>query len=180
MFRFPYQRLQPGRVQAMSPNPSGLLLRLFRLLTGQRAAPSQTSQFVSDSVARPFVSVRIQGPVVGRRLKYALLDTGSQDTLFPIELAESLGIVLGGEKRTIKWRGQQYWVEFHVVELELVQSSVVWRWRTRVGFTAAPLSYALLGHRGCLEFLDATFRGADQVAELETNRTFPGMVRSGV
>jgi hypothetical protein len=49
----------------------------------------------------------------------------------------------------------------------------------RVGFTAAPLSYALLGQRGCLDFLDVTFRGADQIAELEVNREFPGTVQSG-
>jgi hypothetical protein len=30
-----------------------------------------------------------------------------------------------------------------------------------------------------LEFLDATFRGADQVVELEMNRQFPGMDRPG-
>jgi hypothetical protein len=125
------------------------------------------------------VSVRIQGPAAARRLKYALLDTGSQDTLFPVELAEPLGIVLGGESQSIRWRGQRYSVEFHAIELELTQGGISWRWRARAGFTPAPLAYALLGHGGCLEFLDATFRGADQVVDLETNRTFPGIVRSG-
>jgi hypothetical protein len=69
-------------------------------------------------------------------------------------------------------------VEFHTAELEITESGILWRWRARVGFTPAPLSYALLGQRGCLEFLDATFRGADQIAELEMNRQFPGLVRS--
>jgi hypothetical protein len=182
MFRFPYRRLQPERLPALSP-PPGLLLRLFRLLTGKRAtAPasaSKTSDLTGDSAARPFGSVRIQGPVAARRLKHALLDTGSQDTLFPMELAEPLGIVLGGARQAIRWRGQRYWVEFHVVELELTQDAISWRWRARAGFTPAPLAYSLLGQRGCLELLDATFRGADQVAELETNRLFPGTVRSG-
>ncbi len=93
-------------------------------------------------------------------------------------LAQPLGIPLGGQRYGITWRGQRYWVEFHEVELELTQNGVAWRWRTRVGFTAAPLTYALLGQRGCLEFPDARFFGADQMVELETNRLFPGTVRS--
>jgi hypothetical protein len=182
MLRFPYQQIQPQRVPAFSiPQPS-LLWRVVRLLTGKRSAEpesvSRKDDPVSDSAARPFVSVRIQGPVAARRLRYALLDTESQDTLFPIELAEPLGIVLGGKKQALKWRGQRYWVEFHPVELELTQSGTHCRWRARAGFTPAPLSYALLGQRGCLEFLDATFRGADHVAELEINRLFPGTARS--
>src|SRR6266699_116855 len=52
------------------------------------------------------------GPVAARRLKSALLDTGAQDTLFPMELADALGIHLGGERDAIRWRGQRYWVEF--------------------------------------------------------------------
>jgi hypothetical protein len=93
-----------------------------------------------------------------------------------MELAEPFGIPLGGERAAIRWRGQRYWVEFHPVELELAQNGIVWRWRARVGFTPAPLSYGLLGHRGCLEFLDAKFRGADQIVEVETNRALPGTV----
>jgi hypothetical protein len=56
------------------------------------------------------------------------------------------------------------------VELELAEGANVLRWRARVGFRAAPLADALLGQRGCLEYLDAKFRGADQIVELELNR----------
>ena len=35
------------------------------------------------------------------------------------------------------------------------------------------MTYPLQGLAGCLEFLDARFRGADRLAELETNRLFP-------
>jgi hypothetical protein len=180
MFRFPYRRLQPERFPAIAQPRPGLLLRLIRLLTGTRTAEpgsgSRSRDLASEGIARPFVSIRIQGPVAARRLKYALLDTGSQDTLFPMELAEPLGVVLGGEKQALRWRGTRYSVEFHVVELELREGGIVWRWRARAGFTPAPLAYALLGQHGCLEFLDATFRGADQVVELEMNRLFPGTI----
>jgi hypothetical protein len=85
----------------------------------------------------------------------------------------AIGIHLGGERRAIRWRKQRHEVEFHTVELELAEGANFLRWRTRVGFTAAPLAYALLGQRGCLEYFDATFRGADQIVELGSNRTLP-------
>jgi hypothetical protein len=114
MLRFPYRRLQPERAPTAAPPMPGLLSRLLRLLGGrtESGSLSKASGLVSESEARPFVSVRIQGPVAARRLKYALLDTGSQDTLFPAALAEPLGTVLGGEKQIIRWRGQRYEVEF--------------------------------------------------------------------
>jgi hypothetical protein len=171
MLRFPYRRTWPEPGAGVVP---GFLGRFFRRLTG--GAVVATHAPVRESEPRPVVSVRIKGPTGSRRLKSALLDTGSQDTLFPFELARPLGIVLGGERRAISWRGKRYWVDFQVAELELTQYDVTWRWRARVGFTSAPLSYALLGQRGCLDILDAKFFGADQVVEFETNRAFPGTI----
>ena len=176
MFRFPYRCVWAESAPAVAPNPPGMLSRLIRFMSGKLAVTPHPPTIVSDTKPRPVVSIRIRGPVASRHLKSALLDTGSQDTLFPAALAEPLGVLLGGERQTIRWRGQRYWVEFHTVELELGQDQVVWRWPARVGFTPAPLSYSLLGQRGCLDFLDANFRGADQVVEIEVNRLFPGTV----
>ena len=176
MLRFPYRRGWAVPNSGSVSRPVGFWSRLIRLWSGQRASGASALVAVkpSDNAPRPFVSIRIQGPVGSRRLRSALLDTGSQDTLFPAALAEPLGILLGGERHAIKWRGERYWVEFQTVDLELAQNEVVWRWQTQVGFTPAPLAYALLGQRSCLDFLDATFCGADQVVELATNRLFPG------
>jgi hypothetical protein len=176
MFRFPYRKLPP--IPAVGPTAPTLVARLKRLFFGNRTEFSSAQPSPGDVPARPFASVRVRGPAAARRLLYALLDTGSQDTLLPSELAERLGVILGGEKQNLKWRGQSYPVEFQIVEFEFTQDGVTWRWRARAGFTSAPLGYALLGQRGCLEFLDATFRGADQIAELEINRLFPGAVTS--
>jgi hypothetical protein len=102
MLRFPYRQLQPQRIPAIATRPSSLLVRILHFLTGKRAAApgsiARARELAGDNAARPFVSVRIHGPVAARRLRYALLDTGSQDTPFPMELAEPLGITLGGEK----------------------------------------------------------------------------------
>ncbi len=180
MFRIPYRRLPPERLVADTPSSAGWFSKLVHLIARTPAASEgEARSYVGESTARPYVSVRIRGPAAARRLKHALLDAGSQDTLFPAELAERLGIVLGGEQQAIRWRGQRFAVEFQIVELEIAEGGTVWRWRARAGFTPAPLAYALIGQRGCLEFLDATFRGADQVVELDTNRAFPGTVISG-
>src|SRR5438128_6954388 len=119
MFRFPYRRVwvEPGRVVGSAPY--GLWSLLIRYLTGSSATAQPSPTRAIERAPRPVVSVRIRGPLAARRLKSALLDTGSQDTFFPLALAEPLGIHLGVERQTIKWRGQRFWVEFHDVELEL-------------------------------------------------------------
>ena len=90
MLRFPYRRLwSESRPVGGSPT-LGLFSRLILLLTGKRAAAQRHPTSVSDNAPRPVVSIRIRGPVASRRLKSALLDTGSQDTLFPAALAEPL------------------------------------------------------------------------------------------
>lgn len=105
IFRFPYRRvwLEPLPYEA-SP-PPGLLARWMRLLTGKATARRPVDSGTYENVARPFVSIRIKGPIVASRLKSTLLDTGSHDTLFPVELADLLGIPLGGERHILKWRG---------------------------------------------------------------------------
>src|SRR5438128_1522725 len=47
-------------------------------------------------------------------------------------------------------------------------------WDARVGFSSAEIGIALLGQKGCLEYLDAKFCGARQLVELETNSSFRG------
>jgi hypothetical protein len=173
MLRFPYRRSGVSPLPTLARRPSWLV-QVYRALIGKPTPEAHTPpnplQSAVDDPPRPFVSVRIKGPTATRRLKSALLDTGSLDTLFPAELAAALGILLGGERRVIRWRGQRHEVEFHAVELELAEGANVVRWRGRVGFTPAPLAYALLGQRGCLEYFDAKFCGGDQIVELQPNR----------
>jgi hypothetical protein len=60
------------------------------------------------------------------------------------------------------------------ITLELVDDEAnVLAWSAVGAFTTAPLRYPLLGICGCLEFLDATFRGTDHVIELQSNASFP-------
>jgi hypothetical protein len=67
-------------------------------------------------------------------------------------------------------------MRFGDVELVLEDGTSVWRWPAIVGFSPAPIRYPILGTMDCLQFMDARFRGADRMVEVETNHTFPGAV----
>jgi hypothetical protein len=179
MLRFAYQALPLAPIRPMSFGRWAKMTRLLRGLFGKPVpSPGQEMEVVPSAHTplprRPLVPVRIRGPATARRFRVALMDTGSVATVFPADAAPLIGVVLGGRQQQLRWRGQSYPIEFQTVELELEQGGIIWRWRALVGFSSAPLAYPLLGLQGCLEFMDARFRGADQVLELETARLFPG------
>src|SRR5688500_15960749 len=94
---------------------------------------------------RPLVSLYVDGPR-GRRLAKGLLDTGSDDSILPDWLANSLGVQLaapGGHR--VVWRGQPYSMQLGTVELELTDGSAGYQWQATVAFSSAPIKYALLG-----------------------------------
>lgn len=126
---------------------------------------------------RPFLPARVISPI-GQHRAYSrrLLDSGSDDTLFPMGAATYLGLKLrSASGHLARWGGQRYSLVFGDVELELSdETGAVWRWPAVVGFTPAPLRYPLLDIAGCLEFMIATFRGQDRLVELETNGSYPG------
>ena len=47
-------------------------------------------------------------------------------------------------------------------------------WSAVIGFSPAPIHYAILGQAGCLQFFDARFLGAGLAIELEVNQAYPG------
>jgi hypothetical protein len=105
-----------------------------------------------------------------------LLDSGADDTVFPLHVAHLIEITTRGIGQQLRWRGQTYPLQFGSVELELVdRSGSRWRWPTTIGFSSAPIRYPILGNLGCLQFFDAMFRGDDRIVELETNRAYSGI-----
>jgi hypothetical protein len=123
---------------------------------------------------RPIVPVMVKGFVVRRRAR-AVVDTGSNDSIFPAKLANVLGIALGKSiSHALVW--QSFPLQFATVDLELSDGWADFRWSASVGFSAAPIPYALLGIRGCLQFFDATFCGKDLAVEFAINQSFPGTV----
>ena len=126
---------------------------------------------------RPLTRVDVIGPT-GRRRYKALFDPGSDESVFPIAIVRPLGVTLRPDTREkLRWRGQIYDLRFGDVELELTDNVSTYRWPARVGFSTAPMPYVLLGYRGCLQFFDATFRGAACVIEADANPAYPGTMK---
>lgn len=124
---------------------------------------------------RPIVSVPILGPL-GGRLRDGLLDTGSDDTVFPASDAALIGVDLSnapqGGAKGVGASGSG--LRYAEVELRLTDGQEYRRWQARVGFTDTPLRYALLGHAGVLQFFTAKFDGDRHEVELTVNGTYPG------
>lgn len=125
---------------------------------------------------RPLVPITIVGPATRpARFLRAVVDTGADDTIFPLDTVQLIGAVLRPDSgHRLRWRGQLHALRFGDVELVLDDGAEVWRWPATVAFSPAPIRYPILGVAGCLQFMDTRFRGADLIIELETNHTFPG------
>jgi hypothetical protein len=126
---------------------------------------------------RPIMAVRVSGPG-GAWIVDSLLDSGSDDTIFPewiapmvgidLNLAAALDIHLAGRGKPIRCR-------YHVATLRITDGKQeTLQWGTMIGFVAVPLKCPLLGHAGFLEYFDVTFQGADHFVDLSANWAFPG------
>ncbi len=127
---------------------------------------------------RPLLPIVLFGPTGQRQLFLrALVDTGSDETVFPMAMALSLGINLHPQtSHGLRWRGQGYPLRFGAAALELTDGIRTMRWNAVVGFSPAPIRYPLLGLAGCLQFFDVRFRGADRLVEIAPNFAYTGTV----
>ncbi len=124
---------------------------------------------------RPILPVTLVGPTDRRFTTDAVLDTGSDECLFPLSVIRRIAGTLRVETAySITWHGTAYPIRYADISLMLADDTSTYRWPATVAFTAAPLRYALLGMAGCLQFFDARFLGADRTVELEANWTYPG------
>ena len=134
---------------------------------------------LGGSFLRPptVLAVRISGPARTLLLD-GLLDTGSDDTVFEEWVAVAIGVDLShAPERQVGLVGRAKLVRcrYAPVELRITDGlHETYQWTTLVGFVSTHLRYSLLGHAGCLQFFDATFRGADQEMVLTPNSSFSG------
>src|SRR5262249_15434392 len=109
----------------------------------------------------------------------ANLDSGSDDTLFPMSLAIQLGVDLTGaaegESRVVGGSVVPY--VYASASLRVADVSESYEWTAMVGFTNAPLRWAILGHTGCLEFFDVQLLGKRRESVVVPNASFPGTHR---
>lgn len=124
---------------------------------------------------RPVISLTVVGPS-GKEAPYALVDTGSDDVVFPMDLANRLGIDLtNAPQRQAQGVGSAGGVPvlFGPVILSLTDSVQTVRWRATVGFTSAPLRFCLFGIAGGLEYFQMLLDVPRNILELHPNLTLP-------
>jgi hypothetical protein len=124
---------------------------------------------------RPVVSVGVLGRTTTKALD-ALLDTGSDDTVFPEQVAEDIGLDLThAPTRHLSGIGPSgYRVRYAQVRVRLSDGFEFREWPATVAFTDAPLPFATLGFAGCLQFFTATFHGDLAEVELAVDTLYPG------
>ena len=130
------------------------------------------------TMPRSAMAVRIFGPT-GSSLEDGLLDTGSDETVFPTHIAAKVGIDLSQVPiRKVHLAGRGIVPCRNVaVRLRITDGfHETYEWTTLVAFTPIPLVRALLGYAGFLQYFDANFRGADEEVILFPNGSFPGQV----
>jgi hypothetical protein len=124
---------------------------------------------------RPLVPVDVQGPG-GARCLTAILNSGSDDTLFPTYLAPALGIDLtgapAGESAAVGGSSIPY--RYATLRLRPSDGFEECAWDAIVGFVPAPMRWAILGHAGVLPYFDVQLLGLRRGAALTPNASFPG------
>jgi hypothetical protein len=122
------------------------------------------------------ILVSLLGPQ-GTSVDYALLDSGSDDTVFPDFVAADVGIDLTnaptGSASGVGPAGAML-LRYAEVILRMTDGHEYREWPARVAFTSLPLHRPLLGFAGCLQFFTTTFHGDREQVELTVNSLYPG------
>jgi hypothetical protein len=143
-----------------------------------------TTYEVDSSPANPSGLVRRLEVLLGvrgstaARLVLALVDTGADESVLPLSLAESIGVGIDNANKL-----QAAGVGGHLidllpgsVELEVTNGPESYKWRTIVGFARfedPDDECAILGHVGALEYFTATFDGEAHQMTLVPNAKLP-------
>lgn len=132
-----------------------------------------------ELLARPIVPIH----VVGRRRSgtyWALVDTGSDKSVFPLSVATDLDIELseGRGPGLTAFGGQNLTVQFGTVDASLSDGRETCRWMLKAQFVASDSpeeEVVLLGQDGFLEYFLAVFDGPMAELTLVPTDDFPAM-----
>ena len=144
----------------------------YRLTQLQKPAVAIGGRWVRPHA---MVDVSITGPSNTRTIE-GKLDTAADDTVFPEWMAARIGVDLTnaptGELRGVGPGVVS--VRYAQVILRIADTFERREWTAWVAFTSIPLSRALLGFGGFLQFFGAHFLGDAEEVELTANRLYPG------
>ena len=139
------------------------------------------SPFTPLDVYKPVVPVRIAGPS-GFLSIWALVDTGSDFTIFLQSVAQVLGIHVNQTKPTPIHAVGGTVLHTYPGTADLTlndQKSTRYNWTTPVAFIPyqnPSQASSLLGHAGCLNFFRATFDDEKHQLAIVPNNLFPGTI----
>jgi hypothetical protein len=130
-------------------------------------------------IHRPQVFLRIAGSKSDLFL-LALVDTGADETIIPLSVADEIGIELDANKRSQASgvTGQPLELLPGRVELEILGESEAYRWSDTISFARfadEEDECAILGHAGALRYFTATFDGERNQGSLLPNGTMPNL-----
>ena len=123
-----------------------------------------------DIIYRPFIPITFSHNKRSVTFK-ALVDTGADRTILPLETAVLFGFTFDLQRDREEWDGAGGGKFYVYKSPEPVEYSIeqkgfrMLEWKAHVYFTLkAPT--ILLGHKGCLDRLDLTFRGKQKMLEI--------------
>jgi len=129
-------------------------------------------------VRRPEIPITIVGPA-GSGTYIGLVDTGSDNTILPVSIANDLGIVLetvqGATATVFGGHRVQLLMGQAALKLEADSGESV-EWKTHLfffEFAAQEHEAVILGHSGFLDYFAATFDGHHCTVNLVANADLP-------
>lgn len=128
-------------------------------------------------VRRPEIPITIIGEN-GSATVLALVDTGSDSTIFPRSIADHLGIEVQHDSTPLarSFTGHQVHLLSGIALLEIASEVERLRWQAPVcfiEFDSPDQETAVLGHEGFLEFFTAIFDGKASILTLEASDELP-------
>lgn len=129
-----------------------------------------------DYRRRPIAEIEVIGPK-GQRSVQATVDSGSDDTIFPLALAEILGIDLTNARigRSTGVGGNAFEYPYAEVTLQLqTGGNEKFMWPAIVGFSDKRKKLGLLGQSGMFEFFNILFVGPFKEFVIDPNDSFTG------
>ena len=128
-------------------------------------------------ILRPVITIRIAGQQATARWD-ALVDTGADETLLPLSLAQLLGVELDGRptSQAAGISGDKLTIRYGEVSLQISSENESVEWRDVVGFVDfenADDEVIVLGHGACLDYFTAIFDGERAEITLQANSLLP-------
>lgn len=129
----------------------------------------------TNGLRRPIIPLIVEAGAGARLMVDALVDTGADRTLLPVELAAKLGIdlsALPAASLGSALGSSAMFTPFTLI-LELRRAPEVLRWKAEVGFLSHAMTFCILGTKGFFEYFRIDYRWQQNYLDLEPCGALP-------